>query len=178
MSTPTSEECSICGVKYLHGKQQCNCNAGRLQPLTSNESLISELRFAGNVKSIDPVTRDLLRRAREALEGQNAPETRAGASRLTAERDAARLVARKRLELLVEAGIVGGECEGCQMEHPAVNGYHEHGPSGIRIKCNAAESVGKDESEACAHCSHYHQNEFLPHKCCHCGSEKAGDQQP
>jgi len=34
----------------------------------SNESLISELRFAGNVKSIDPVTRDLLRRAREALE--------------------------------------------------------------------------------------------------------------
>jgi len=26
----TSEECSICGVKYLHGKQQCNCNAGAM----------------------------------------------------------------------------------------------------------------------------------------------------
>jgi len=41
--------------------------------VTSNESLIAELRFAGNVKSIDPVTRDLLRRAREALEGQTLP---------------------------------------------------------------------------------------------------------
>lgn len=37
--TPTSDECSICGVKYLHGKQQCSCNAGRLQPLTSKQRL-------------------------------------------------------------------------------------------------------------------------------------------
>lgn len=32
-----SEACSICAVPYLNGKQRCNCNAGRLQPLCSKE---------------------------------------------------------------------------------------------------------------------------------------------
>lgn len=56
---------------------ECKClQCAARRTLSSNESLIAELRFAGGVKSIDPVTRDLLRRARAALEGQNAHETR------------------------------------------------------------------------------------------------------
>lgn len=60
------------------------------------------------------------------------------APRLTAERDAARLISRKRKELLVEAGVLEpDECEGCKMHHPLVGEYHEHGPSGIRTKCSS-----------------------------------------
>jgi hypothetical protein len=60
--------------------------------------------------------------------------------RLRAERDAARLIARKRKELLVEAGVLEGPCEGCAMKYPLRNGYHEHGPSGIRFKCSSLDA--------------------------------------
>lgn len=42
----TKEQCSICAVPYVNGKQNCNCNAGPLQPLSSN--LVADLRVALN----------------------------------------------------------------------------------------------------------------------------------
>lgn len=94
----------------------------------TTDDLLKELREGGCGEYCDALSR----KAADKIE------------RLVAERDAARLISRKRKELLVEAGVLEpDECEGCKMHHPLVGEYHEHGPSGIRTKCSSVTRSGK-----------------------------------
>jgi hypothetical protein len=56
---PTKEQqCSICERTYVNGKQDCTCNAGPLQPLSSNQRVDQRLRSKIGGFLLEPDTND------------------------------------------------------------------------------------------------------------------------